>query len=178
MSQATIIIVCRRSQAARGRTGEFQGYVREDKNARSSNGPWKEKLQISWGKPATNLACMRTQQEVPKVTGRLDRDITAWWGDFCLSLSSVPRGHLPCAPCTWGCSSVFLSCCSCSCAPVARPSLADIGGGRRGCAVREAAGQKWSTQSWKASKPASYGQPSQPHLRPSPSFKVSTASIL
>lgn len=86
MSQATRIIVCRRSQAARGRTGEFQGYVREDKNARSSNGPWKEKLQISWGKPATNLACMRTQQEVPKVTGRLDRH-HSMVGRFCLCLS-------------------------------------------------------------------------------------------
>lgn len=38
--------------------------------------------------------------------------------------------------------------CWCSCAPSRGPAeLADIGGGGRGCALREAAGQKWSTQS-------------------------------
>ena len=63
MSQVTRNIA--RSQAAEEEM-EFQDYVREDRNARSQNGPWKEKLQISWGKLETNLACMRTQQEVPK----------------------------------------------------------------------------------------------------------------
>lgn len=149
MSQATrsTVVVCRRSQAARGRTGEFQGYVREDKNARSSNGPWKEKLQISWGKPATNLACMRTRQEVPKVTGRLDRH-HSMVGRFCLSLClfCTTRAAPVCTLHLWGYSCAFLKITAAPApaprGPVARPSLADIGGGRRGCAVREAAGQK------------------------------------
>lgn len=45
--------------------------------------------------------------------------------------------------------------CSCSCAPrgpVARPSVADIGGDRRGCALREAAGQKGRPRAGAASR--------------------------
>lgn len=54
--------------------------------------------------------------------------------------------HLALATSTWGGSCAFLLLLL---RPLARgpAELADIGGGGRGCALREAAGQKWSTQS-------------------------------
>lgn len=64
MSQATRNIVC--SQAAGEEMESFKTKSGKTEMRAAKRTLGKEKLQISWGKLRTNLACMRTQQQVPK----------------------------------------------------------------------------------------------------------------